>query len=838
MTINEIYLKNEISVRALNTCLDNEIETISELKEYYNTYGSFKHFRNCGRKTDSELVGVCLKYFDLDSETDEEHDLFSNHNIVELLSKFDERRISIVDNFIRTEFLELTVRSSNALGRFLSGDISVMAIRNKIFKDNYFNLNRIGDIGAKSIPEVGFFLKEIKSLIIELSGAKTEDVLEKEPTKENFNDINYYIEKLNRSQRQIINNYISILTKQLSVRSNNAILKFLGGEPNLSLLTNNIFSRLMFNASSIKNVGETSIPEINIYLNEIRAFIHDVYNKSDEDELTFLELKYLLKSQFNDLDLSMHLQDSSSILKLINVLIDDNHLFNQIDTIILKKTLKIYQESVFLKLENIGGEVNLTGERVRQKRNSLFEKLGSKLQFFKIFGTGFLSKYYRNNDGDLIVITDEIANFVNSVDETNFSKQFLTFIFYIFFQDEYKVIGNIEDVLMLRESNARNRHNWQNIFLVKSDLFIDFDVNQLIEDVDYRLNERKDETYKFNFKSYLSRFLKTEDFTRLDSIAPVCEKIIFEEFNLFLSLNEELVFERNTIKTIPEYAYEALEILGKPSHVSEIDKQVKILYPDFEKSISNANLKREFGFVPFGRQSVFGLKKWEEESENIKGGTIRDIAEEFLLEYSEPMHIKDVAEYVLKYRPETNETSINHNLRMEENNRFLFFKNAFIGLKNKKYDLSEYELLDPNETSAKKTWEEAYQALLDFISENNRMPATMSCPEDEIKLSRWLNIQRSRINKGILDENKTKLLTELLSTSNLSKSKSSLFKNQQYVGLKDFIIKNRRLPSANRDNETQLYAFWYKQRKLNEDTALDAEDKIKFNEIVNLIEEI
>jgi hypothetical protein len=838
MTINEIFLKDEISVRAFNTCTDNEIETISELIEYYNTYGSFKHFRNCGKKTDSELISICLKYFDSENVNENTNDLFSNNNIIEFLSEFDERKLTIVDNFIKTEFLNLSVKSSNALNKFLTGDITIKSIKNKIFRDNYFNLNRIDDIGARSIPEVGFFLKEIKSLIIDISKNNTEKDFESHFVKENTNNINYFIEKLNRSQRQIINNYISILTKQLSVRSKNAISNFLGSEPNLYLLSNSIYSKLMFNVNSIKKIGEVSIPEINTYLNEIKNFIIEVYNKSEENELALLELKYLLKSQFNNLDLSLHLQDNNSILKLVNVLIEGNHLFNPTDTIILKKTLKIYNDSVFLKLEKIGKDIGLSGERVRQKRNSIFDKLNSKLQFFQIFEKSFLSKYYIKNDDDFIIITDETSGFINSVDGTNFSKQFLTFIFNLFYKDDYYIVGNVEDVLILSDSKARNRHSWQNIFLVKNDFFHGFDINQLIEDVDFRICERKDETYKFNFKSYLSRFLKIDDYTLLNRVAPICEKIIFEEFNLFLSLDEEIIFERNTIKTIPEYAYEALESLGKPSHVSDINRQLKVLYPEFEKTISNTNLKREFGFVPFGRQSVFGLKKWENESENIKGGTIRDIVEDYLLNFKEPQNIKDIADHVLFYRSDTNEKSIYYNLKAEENNRFLFFKKGFVGLRNQIYKDLKYELLVDNDIISKKTWEENFEDLLVFISKNNRLPSSMNCPEEEIKLNRWLNVQRSKINRGILEEKKNKLLTDLILNSDIIKSKTSIFNNQQYINLREFIINYGRLPSANRDNETKLYAFWYKQRKLYEENSLNIDDEITFNEIVNLIEKI
>ena len=50
---------------------------------------------------------------------------------------------------------------------------------------------------------------------------------------------------------------------------------------------------------------------------------------------------------------------------------------------------KIVSADVFLKLEKIGKDIDLSGERVRQKRNSIFEKLNSKLQFFQIFEKSF-----------------------------------------------------------------------------------------------------------------------------------------------------------------------------------------------------------------------------------------------------------------------------------------------------------------------------------------------------------------------------------------------------------------------------------------------------------------
>lgn len=836
MTINEIFLNNEISVRAFNTCTDNEIETISELKEYFNTYGSFNRFRNCGKKTNSELVDICLKYFDLESQLINTIDIYSNQNISNLLSDFDEKKLIIIDSFIKVKFIDLSIRSSNALNQYLSGNLTIKNFKKNIFDNLYFNINKIPEIGPKSIPELGFFLKEIKTFILDLTDSIKEIKIEESFDKEKNNDVSFLIEKLNRRQRQITNNHISILTEELSARSKNAIIKFLGAEPNLVLLRDKVFSKLIFDLNSIKNIGESSIEEMRKYLNEIKNFIKDVYEKSEESQLDNLEIEFLLKSRFKNIDTSILLEEHNSIFRLIDGLINNNYLFNESDTYIFKNTFNLYKNSSFYRLEDVGKKINLSGERVRQKRVSLFEKFDSNLQFFKNFDENLLLNYRIDINSQSVIVNEETENFINSVDKTNFSKQFITLIFSVFLQDEFAIIGNVEDSLILKESNARYRHNWQNIYLIKKKIIDSFNIDKFIEDIDSRANERNEETYKFNFKSYLSRFLRENDFNIVDEILSTCEKIIIEEFNLFLSIDEEIVFERNTLKTLPEYALEALEDLGIPSHVDEIDNHVKILNPTFDKRITNANLKREFGFVPFGRKSVFGLKKWELENNTIKGGTIRSIAEEFLLKYDEPMHIGKIAEYVLKYRPESNEKSIIYNLKMEDNNRFLFFKKSLIGLKSKKYDDHELELLDEVDKIEKKTWDENYQELINFIKKNNRLPSSMSCPLDEIKINRWLNLQRSKKNRGILEEDKIDKINQVVSNYNVRVNKTTLFRNEGYEKLTQFIIKEKRLPSANKTNESQLYSFFYKQRKLFEEGVLNPEEEKKFIDIAKLIQ--
>jgi len=133
---------------------------------------------------------------------------------------------------------------------------------------------------------------------------------------------------------------------------------------------------------------------------------------------------------------------------------------------------------------------------------------------------------------------------------------------------------------------------------------------------------------------------------------------------------------------------EALEKIGRPTHITEIFSYVSDNNPKLkttENSVRAAIANRKKIFIYFGRSSTFGLKSWEEKNAFIKGGTIRTIVEEFLSEHDAPCHISDITVYVNRYR-KTDQYSVINNLKMTEDNRFVFFKNNHIGLSSKNYD--------------------------------------------------------------------------------------------------------------------------------------------------------
>ena len=792
MTIDKIFNKGNLSVRSYHACKYNGIETIVDLKIYYSKHSDFKGLRNCGEKSSIELVQLCKR--------------FSDTSITEILT---------LHNLYQKG--KLSVLSYNICKY---SKIETIEELEKHYKKHTTFIN-LYQCGEKSNIELINLCNNIEILYPEESIEKSTDTLFRK------------VKSLNRLQRQVINRFIINNTANLKVRSRNAITLYVKEPLKLINFIEKIFEKDNFQVSLIKNVGKASIPELKNYLNDIKNFIFEVIEITEEKELIKLNNSYLIQNTFSINSIPNDILQSKSIIKLCDFLINKNAFFKENYNEIFKKSLNLYNLNKNNTLDNIAKELNITRERVRQVRNKCYEEIGAKLSFLKNFEDDLYQNYEIDIDENFIIIKDEMIDEINYIYDTKFSRNFLIYIFSIYLSDNFKIIGNIEDVLIPKQFNARNRHNWKNIYLVKKSVQEKIDLNKLCEDISVRLQEKIIETYSFNFKSYLSRFLIDDDFKILEIIKDDCETIVFEEFSLILDLDENIFFKRNTVKTASEYTFEALETLGKPSKVDEIYLKITELFPGFKTDVNKvrASLKRKDGFLPIGRKSVFGLKKWENELDNFKGGTIRSIVKEYLDNIDEPKHINDITKYVLQYRPKTNEYSILQNLKLDESKMFKFFKNSHIGVSGKTYDQS-YIIINQKTIPKKRTWEESYRFLEGFIRINSRLPLSSNCPDSEEIIYRWFNVQKSKINKNKLSLDKVQLINHILNQfpNRITRQRSK--ENFNLDILLEFIQVNKRLPKPNLKKEQKLYNFFYRKRRLYNNKELPIEEH---NIITNIL---
>jgi DNA-directed RNA polymerase specialized sigma subunit len=653
------------------------------------------------------------------------------------------------------------------------------------------------------------------------------------------------ISSFNRTQREIVNSFIEINSNNLSNRSKNAITSFLNGNLKIRNISERILTNDRFNFQDIKNVGTKTVTELKSFIHTITEFIEKVAEVDSENDLVALRNRFFIEKTFSISYVPNEILESQSIFSLVDFLISKNAIFEKNESVIFQKAFKIFDNQQELTLDEIAEEINISRERVRQIRKGILDNLFNKLQFVKNIEEDLYQKYGIDQNQNLINIDDDLNIQINEVNNTNFSIEFNTFIICSYISDKFVLVGEIEDVLLPKYFNSRDRHNWDNFYLVKNNVSSFFNFIDFANDLDNRLSDRIEESYNFNFKSYLLSFFSSNNLNELDIASVVAENILNNEFGIYIDTDDNIRFNRNSQKQAYEYTYEALKLLGKPSKVNEITRKIEEMFPDYETNDAKvrASLKRQNGFVPIGRRSIFGLKEWEKELENFKGGTIRQIVAEYLNNNSSPQNYSDITSYVLQFRPKTNEYSIIQNIKLDESKTFIFFKNSFVGLLSKTYDKTFVSMTN-SETIEKKSWEERYTELTEFLALNNRLPFSSGCPENEIKLYRWYKIQVGKTKNGI-EEEKSNLINELIktfekgestlrtSTNNIGRRKRvSSNSKYKYEDLTEFISINKRMPDSRDPNESSLYQFYNRNKKNLGNIDVLSVEEVKLVELI------
>jgi len=672
MTIDELYKNGEISVRSYNVCRFNQLYYVSDLINYYYNNKTFLTLRNCGSKSNVELIQLCDKYKD---------DLNKIPALVSesLLSKLSNNQIETINNFIIRKTELLSVRLKNAIRHHMRGEPNVAKFaENILFREN-FNVKNLRNIGSKSTTELTSYISDVENFI--LLETNTEDLKHFIPK----GHLEGVILNLTRFQREVVNSFILIKSNSLSARSKNGISLYLESNFNIKHFAQKGMFLVNFNFKNLRNIGAKCVPELKDYIIEIKRFLIQVSESNDEKHLISLKNKFIIQQKFSISKIPNQVLETQSIFLLTDFLLNSNALFKKKETSIVKKAFKIYQNQSPKKYDDIAIEVNLTRERVRQIVKSISQSFRDNLLFIQNFDDDLFQKYNIDIHTYHIEIDTEIVDRINNINSTNFSREFITYILFVFFGNQFSLIGEFEDILQPKSFKDRNRHNWSNFYLIQSDIVSEIDFISFANDINNRLNDRIEESYSFNFKSYLSRFLTNENIEILDLAFPIGEKIVNDEFNIYLNLSEEIEFKRTTLKLAHEYVYEALDDIGIPSNVRDITIRIHELFPEYitnEDSV-RSSMTRSKGFVPIGRKSVYGLKKWESEREDFKGGTIKDVIIEFLQDKNEPPHILSVLEYLDKFRKNKNATSVLTNLKLDPLKRFLVYNQGFIGLQSK-----------------------------------------------------------------------------------------------------------------------------------------------------------
>jgi hypothetical protein len=168
----EIYYKEGISVRSYNLCKYNNLDTLEKLLDYYIANYTFENLRNCGCKSNEELIEVCKKYQSTyANNTTEQTD---KNPLEEILKNLTRIQREVINSFIHVNTNSLSVRSKNAICAFLENNFSVRNFAEKIILVKKFKVEDIENVGKKSIPELEIYISIVKDFIVDVNEANDE----------------------------------------------------------------------------------------------------------------------------------------------------------------------------------------------------------------------------------------------------------------------------------------------------------------------------------------------------------------------------------------------------------------------------------------------------------------------------------------------------------------------------------------------------------------------------------------------------------------------------------------------------------------------------------------
>jgi Asp-tRNA(Asn)/Glu-tRNA(Gln) amidotransferase C subunit len=690
ISLSELTKIENLSRRSKNVCKHNSLGDISSILNYYWEFEDFLALKNCGLTSNLELTNICDKYEKLISLQEEvitqDSQIYSTTESIHSLIKQRSLLIEILESSIN----KLSARSLNGLRRCLGSKIDIKGLK-LISTLTNCDLRYLRNIGEKSFIEIKKFLKSGKENLQKLSDI--EDQIADIKLKYQSNPISIAINSFNTRKEKLINDFIKQKFNCLSIDSSIALKSFLDNDLTIKSFESLIFSNPEFKIELIQVIGDISKNEMQSFLSTIKKqieFVSDLNDCDIEIELfkEFLNLYFSLEnSVITNLFSGYNTADGLPIFRVINILIDHGKIFNEREKIIFHNEFcNFSSEAKTVAVDSF--IIGISRERRRQLMIKFLMKLNFKFNFINQPEIKSLINYGFDLTGNYLEITNDLITSINKSEKTNFNRLFITKIIALLYANKFDLIGNVDHKNARKKSNP---DNWKGCYIVDKQLIADFDFDKLISDAKNIVTNKIEEDYSLHFRTYLMKFRKTKDAEVSEMIVETAKYILFCEIDSNINTNEDLYSIWNTFKHVYKYSYEALDKLGRPSKVSDIYLKVKELYPDFKKDQNSirSSMKRASGFVPIGRSSIFGLKKWESTVDNFKGGTIRDIVKEYLQAHAEPKHINEIAKYVSKYR-NTNAENIYINLRLDKRKRFIFFRGSFIGISNKEYSAENF----------------------------------------------------------------------------------------------------------------------------------------------------
>lgn len=147
ISIRDFHLAGEISMRSLNVCSRVNILTIQDLHDYLEKHQDFLKVKNCGLKSNLELLSLHKEYFKSGSIESENAD---TANGIARPWEYDEA--------IEKVHQSLSVRAQHALARYFKEKPVWHEIVRTQFIEQRFSFSKLKNVGVKTEEELSRFI--------------------------------------------------------------------------------------------------------------------------------------------------------------------------------------------------------------------------------------------------------------------------------------------------------------------------------------------------------------------------------------------------------------------------------------------------------------------------------------------------------------------------------------------------------------------------------------------------------------------------------------------------------------------------------------------------------
>lgn len=346
-------------------------------------------------------------------------------------------------------------------------------------------------------------------------------------------------------------------------------------------------------------------------------------------------------------------------------------LLNEREYYIFEHNFGYFKKSKKLTLQAIGNLYDITRERIRQiaheipfKIRNILAPFANELAYIENHLQYKLKKYK-----DYILIDEETSNQINQEEELEFSARFYAFGFSILYQSDYYYF-------------QEPLNNYKQYYLINRKLAEQFDFAEYYHDLSLKASERIIKNYLIDFRHYVRKFYRPGKFSHFERIVDMCQIIALGEFGYKCDINDQLFIARNTKVKLSEHIVQILEEIGRPMHLKEIAAELgarKLRLPPNIESLRSSILTLN-DVVALGKTSTYALTAWEQ----VKTGTIKQIAKEYLANQEFPVRLSELAKHVNKFR-KTHEKNVYSNLKLDRTGTFVFYKGGYVGLASKNY---------------------------------------------------------------------------------------------------------------------------------------------------------